>query len=67
MLGLYNWAVHVQYEMLCNIIGSANVAKHLSLNERLLTKIRLAQWTNYTFIPAPRQEGNSFVDPFLKN
>lgn len=43
VLDLNTWALNVRYDMLCNVIGSGNITKHLSKNENLLNKIKLAK------------------------
>lgn len=58
LLKLNNWALKVQYEMLCNVIGSANVAKHLSKNEKLLAKIMMAQSTEAGTVPSVEGKNN---------
>ncbi|XP_037045013.1 uncharacterized protein LOC119080683 [Bradysia coprophila] len=45
---LDNWASIVQYDMLCNVIGPANVIKHIAKNKKLLAKLDVARSTKRT-------------------
>lgn len=44
-LELNTWAQNVRYDMICNVIGSANMTKHLSKNEKLLNKLKSTKST----------------------
>lgn len=59
MLELNTWALNVQYDMLCHVIGSANMTKHLSKNKKLLTKIIKSKKTPTSSAYA---KGKSFID-----
>ncbi|KAJ6639181.1 Interferon-related developmental regulator 1 [Pseudolycoriella hygida] len=58
VLQLNNWALNVRYEMLRTILGSTNVAKHLSQNEKLLTKLKMSSQSEccYRFTPVLLQD-----------